>query len=120
MGNEFDEFNDVLGRFGRSNEDGAPKRIAEAAKQLSGRLNGLLTATVDGSDAGGYVSATVTLRGRIESVYISPEAIRDLRGQALDQACVDAITAAKRAGTAALTEQLEGLTGQRLDIDRTA
>ena len=92
MGNEF---GDVLGRYGRSNVDCPPRRIAEGAKQL----NGLLTAT-----AGGYVSAGEAGSNRSTLA----KAIRDLRGQSLDQASVHAITAAKQAGTAPLTEQLEG------------
>jgi len=118
MENEYRTLSDVLGRYGRSSEDGAPQKIAEAAGRLTGRFAEIMATTAEGSDPSGYVTATVKLAGRVESVYISPYAIRDLPGQALDNACFEAITAARSAGAAALAEQLEDLTGQHIDLDQ--
>jgi DNA-binding protein YbaB len=118
MTNEYTALNDILGRYGRSSEAGASKKIAAAADGLSSRFTDMMAATAEGTDASGYVTAVVKLPGRVESVYISPQAIRNLPGRALDQACLEAITAARKAGAASFTEKLEDLTGQRLDLDQ--
>jgi DNA-binding protein YbaB len=119
MSDEYTALNELLSRYGRSSEDGAPKKIADAVNRLSARFADLMVATAEGADPSGYVRATVKLSGRVESVYIRPQAIRDLPGSALDQACLEAIAAARKAGTAAFTARLEELTGQRLDLDHT-
>ena len=117
MENEYSALTDLLNRYGRSSEAEAPKRIADATSRLGNRFTELLAAVAEGADGTGQVTATVKMSGRIESVHISPQAIRNLRGPALDQACLEAILAARKAGAAAFATQLEDLTGQRVHLE---
>lgn len=119
MDNEFSALNDALTEHGRTLDAGNAEKVARAAAGLAGRFSDMMSATVEGTDPTGHVTATVKLSGRIESVYLSPHAIRNLPGSALDRACFDAIMAARSAGAAKFAAQVEDLTGQRIDLQQS-
>jgi DNA-binding protein YbaB len=85
--------------------DAGPERLRAAALEFQAGLQDLMSRTVSGTDAAGYVSATVSLGGLLVRTYISPHALRDLSPSALGEACQSAIAAAR--STAASTFQAE-------------
>ncbi|NBE79805.1 YbaB/EbfC family nucleoid-associated protein [Micromonospora rubida] len=112
MTNEFDALRDLLDREGRAANPSAFRRMAEAATALHDQLTRELSQTVGGADPTGYVQATVRLDGGVESVYISPHALRQFDAAGLGRACVSALAAARQASSETLAERL----GERFGI----
>ena len=75
--------------------DSGPERLTEAAKEFQAGLTELMERTVAATDERNYVEATVSLGSKLVQTYISPEAMRDLDGWEVADACREAIGAAR-------------------------
>ncbi|WP_238011437.1 YbaB/EbfC family nucleoid-associated protein [Dactylosporangium sp. AC04546] len=115
MTNEFDELRGLLEREGRGANPAAFRRMSEAAAALHQRLTHEMRQTVDATDPTGTVRATVRLDGRVESMYVSPHALRQFDAAGLGRACVAALDAARRAGAETLAGRLADGLGLRPD-----
>jgi DNA-binding protein YbaB len=71
--------------------------LQQQVADLVQAVNDAVDQSATGSDPSGLVKATVRGRGAVESLYISPHAMRDLSADELGAACVNAVRAAKAA-----------------------
>ena len=69
--------------------------LHEAVQNYTERVAALTAARFEATDETGTVTAEVTGDAKLQSVYISPHAIRDLDVTALGEACKQAILAAR-------------------------
>ncbi|MET8088911.1 YbaB/EbfC family nucleoid-associated protein [Micromonospora sp. NPDC005220] len=88
--------------------------------QLNGRLARIAEAqeaVYEGTDDTGTVVVRATGAGRVEDVYLSPQAVRDLDAQALGAACVTAVADARMIAAQALAATIAEVSGQPAPVD---
>ncbi|GIF71808.1 YbaB/EbfC family nucleoid-associated protein [Asanoa siamensis] len=112
------QFLETSERYYRS--DAGPERLRAAAVDFRTGLQELMSRTVSATDAQGYVSATVSLGGKLERTYISPQAQRDLGATDLAAACQEAIAAARSAAAAEFQESVGEFPARFTDVDPVA
>ncbi|MCG5438229.1 YbaB/EbfC family nucleoid-associated protein [Micromonospora foliorum] len=93
-------------------------------RAMTDQLNGVLAriaeaqeAVYEGTDDSGTVVVRATGAGRVEDVYLSPQAVRDLDAQALGAACVTAVGDARMRAAQALTATIAEVSGQPAPVD---
>ncbi|MEV6344876.1 YbaB/EbfC family nucleoid-associated protein [Actinoplanes sp. NPDC051851] len=106
-------------RYSRSSEAGAAARMLEAAQEMRRGFDELFAETVEATDDAGYVTATVTLAGRVEAVRISAYAMRDLDAGALGEACQAAVLAARAVASEQLKERIGPPPADLVGVDPT-
>jgi DNA-binding protein YbaB len=111
MSVEFENLAAVLKRYGRASDELGVHRVRDASIAVRDRLAGMMAQTVTAADPSGLVQATVRLSGRVESVYISPHAMRQFDTAGLGTACVAAVRSAREDAAAALTDAMRDLSG---------
>ncbi|MGC4754865.1 YbaB/EbfC family nucleoid-associated protein [Micromonospora trifolii] len=93
-------------------------------RAMTDQLNGVLAriaeaqeTVYEGTDESGTVVVRATGAGRVEDVYLSPQAVRDLDAQALGAACVTAVGDARMRAAQALAATIAEVSGQPVPAD---
>jgi DNA-binding protein YbaB len=110
---EFEELRDNLRRYGRASDEIGARRIRDAAMAVRERFAGMMAETASATDPSGRVQATVRLSGSVESVYISPHAVRELDTSGLGRACLSAVRAARERAAGVLADRIQDVSGAR-------
>lgn len=113
MSTEFEELRENLRRYGRASDEIGARRIRDAAIAVRDRFAGMMAETASATDPSGRVQATVRLSGGVESVYISPHAIREFDTGGLGRACLAAVRAARERAATVLADRIQDISGAR-------
>ena len=109
MDDPFARLAELARRVARSVDAGDAEAMQAESRGIQAALAERVQATATATDPSGLVQATVQTDGLVQDVRIGARAIRDLDHAALEQACADAVRAAR---AAAATEMTAWLTGQ--------
>ncbi|MFU8871726.1 YbaB/EbfC family nucleoid-associated protein [Micromonospora sp. SL4-19] len=86
----------------------ALQQVADQIQVMTARIQEVTSAEVEGTDDSGLVTATVS-GGALRAVAISAHAIRNLSGQELGQACLQAVQDARRRGGELVAEEMSAM-----------
>jgi len=90
-------------------------QLHDRAVALTEQAREAMNRTASATDPTGLVEATVRADGTVDSMYISPRAVRDLGAAGLGPACVAAVTAARAAIVTELAEWLGNLSRSQVE-----
>ncbi|HLL64469.1 MAG TPA: hypothetical protein VK453_01850 [Micromonosporaceae bacterium] len=93
------------------------KRATAAMNELLGRITELQQAVYDGCDSWELIRARVAGTGRLATVDISAQAIRDIPSAELGQHCLEAVAAARVAMGEAMRQGLADLSDGNVQWD---
>ncbi|GGO83002.1 YbaB/EbfC family nucleoid-associated protein [Nonomuraea cavernae] len=100
---------DIFGAGGEGNLSGLLREVGSLLDSLTGALDEMSEARLEGTDSTGAVRAEVSGVGRLLGLSIDPRGLRDLDHVQLAEAVGEAIAAAHVAMGERMTEVTEGL-----------